>query len=109
MIRSLKAQFCKNVLRKIIRSDNWQMLVAAWGAVMTKSVVKCFRKSKKLSESQKVLIVEDDNLFKELELETENLRSIQLDFISENMDTTSFTDVDAEVLAVEPHLLTLRL
>ena len=38
--------------------------------------VSCFRKSNMLSESQKVAIAKDDNLFKELEEEIENLRSI---------------------------------
>ena len=56
---SLKAQYPKNVLRKIIRGAEkkktlqkiclllgMQMLVAAWDAKTTKTVVNCFRKSK---------------------------------------------------------------
>ena len=43
------------------------MLVAAWDAVTTKTLVNCFRKSKISSKSQKTVITEDDDLFKELE------------------------------------------
>ena len=71
--------------------------------------MNCFQKSKILNESQKVTIAEDDNLFKELEEEIENLRSVQPGLVSENMDGASFTDVHAEVLAVQPLLLALRL
>ena len=77
------------------------MLVAAWDAVTTETVLSCFRKSKILSESHKATIAEDDDPFKELEEEIESLRSIQPDLVSENMDQASFTDVDAEVLAVQ--------
>ena len=68
---------------------------------MTKTVVNCFRKSKILSESQKALIAEDDDPFKELEEEIENLISIQPDIVSENVDAVTFTHVDAEVLVVQ--------
>lgn len=40
------------------------------------------------SESQKTAIAEDNDLFMELEKEIENLLSIQLDLISENMNGT---------------------
>ena len=78
------------------------MLVTAWDAVTTKTVLNGFLKSTISSECQKAIIAEDDDPFKELEEEIENLSSIQPDLISENMDKVSFTDVDAEVLAVQP-------
>ena len=66
VIRSLKAQYHNNVVRKIIRSVEkkkalskisllleMQMLVAAWDAVMTKTVVNYFGKSKISRENQK--------------------------------------------------------
>ena len=77
-----------------------QMLVAAWDAVTTKTLVNCFRKSKISSKSQKTVITEDDNLFKELEEETEFLHSVQPDLVSKNMDEASFIDFDAEFLAI---------
>ena len=78
-----------------------QMLVAAWDAVTTKTLVNCFRKSKISSKSQKTVITEDDDLFKELEEEIEFLHSVQPDLVSKNMDEASFTDFDAEFLAIQ--------
>ena len=64
--------------------------------------MNCFRKSEISNKSQKTAIAEDDDPFKELEEEIENLRSIQPDLVSENMHAASFTDVDAEVLTAQP-------
>lgn len=77
-----------------------QMLVASWDAVWTKTVLNCFRKSKILSESQKAAKAEEDYPFKEEEIE--NQRLVQPDLVSGNMDAASFTDGDAENLAVQP-------
>ena len=71
--------------------------------------MNCLPKSKTLSESQEGTVAEDYDFFKELEEQIENLRSIQSDLFSENMDAASFTDVDEEVLAAQPHLLKLIL
>ena len=49
------------------------MLVAAWNVGKMKTVTIFFRNSKILSESQKVTIAEEDDSFKELEKEIENL------------------------------------
>ena len=64
-----------------------------------KTTVNCFRKSKISSESQRFAIAEDNEFLKELEKEID---SIQSDLVSENMDTVSFKNVGAEVLAVQP-------
>ena len=72
-----------NVVRKIIRS-------AAKKKNFPKTVVNCFQKSEISRESQKAAIAENDHSFKELEEEIEN------------MDAVSFTDVNPEVLAVQP-------
>ena len=66
IICSMKSQYHKNVERKVIlsvkkkESSPWislllgmQMLVAAWDAVTTKSVVNFFRKSKHREEARK--------------------------------------------------------
>ena len=86
---------------KIFSLLGMQMFVAAWDVVTAKAVVNCFWKSKISIERQKAAIAEDENPFKELEKETENLRSIQPDLVSENIDAASVTDVDVEVLAVQ--------
>ena len=114
VIRSLKAIYRKHVVRKIIQCvdrnkslpkisllQGMQMLVSAWDAVTTKTVVNYFRKSKISVESQNAAVTDDDNPFKELEEEIENLRSVQPDLVSNTIDASSFTDVDAEVAAVQ--------
>ena len=86
VFRSLKAQYRKNFVRKIIRSveeketlpkvsflKGMQMLVAALDPVPRKAVMNCFRKSKISSESQKAAIAEDDDPFKELEQKMKHL------------------------------------
>ena len=60
-------------------------------------------------KTRKGAVAEDYDFFKELEEQIENLRSIQPDLVSENMDAASFTDVDAEVLPAQPLLLKLIL
>ena len=75
------------------------MLVAGWDAVMTKTVVNYFRKSKISSESQRAVLAEDNVPFKELKKEF----LFEPVLVSENMDEASFTAVDAEV-PVQPPL-----
>ena len=114
VIRSLKAKYRKNVVRKVFRSaenkktltkimllQGMQMLVAAWDALTTQTIVNCFRKSGISIESQEAAIAEDHNPFQELQVEIDNLRSVQPDLIAENMVAASFTDVDTEVPAVK--------
>ena len=76
------------------------MLVAGWDAVMTKTVVNYFRKSKISSESQRAVLAEDNVPFKELKKEF----LFEPVLVSENMDEASFTAVDAEVPVVQPPL-----
>ena len=82
-ICSLKTQYRKNLVSKIIQSTEkkktllkisfllWmQMLVEAWDAVTTKLVQIVLESLKYwVSESQNVVIAEDDDHFKELEEE----------------------------------------
>ena len=76
------------------------MLGAGWDAVMTKTVVNYFRKSKISSESQRAVLAEDNVPFKELKKEF----LFEPVLVSENMDEASFTAVDAEVPVVQPPL-----
>ena len=76
-----------------------QILVSAWDALSTLTFVNCFRKSGISTESQKTAIAED-----ELQDEIDDLRSVQPDLIEKDFDATTFTDVDAEVIAVQTPL-----
>ena len=72
------------------------MLVAGWHAVMTKTVVNYFLKSKISSENQRAVLAEDNVPFKELKKEF----LFEPVLVSENMDEASFTAIDAEVPVV---------
>ena len=88
---SLKAKYRKNVVPKIIQSvekkktlpkisllQGVQMLVSASDALCTQAIVSCFRKSGISTESQETAIAEDDDHFRELQDEIDNLRSVRL-------------------------------
>ena len=79
-----------------------QMLVSAWDALSRQTIVSCLRKSGISTESQETAIVEDDDPFQELQDEIDDLRSVQPDLTEEDFDATTFADVDAEVIAVQP-------
>ena len=61
-----------------------------------------FRKSEISTESQETAIAEDDDPFRELQDEIDDLRSVKPNLIEEDFDATSFANVDAEVIAVQP-------
>ena len=67
-----------------------------------KTIVNCFRKSGISTHSQETAIVEDDDPFWELQDEIDELRSVEPNLIEEDFDATTFADVDAEVIAVQP-------
>ena len=115
VIRSLKAKYRKNVVQKVIQSvekkktlsktsflERMQMLVSAWDGLSTQTIVNCFRKSGISTESQKTVIAEDDDPFRELQYEIDDLRSVQRNLTEEDFDVTTFADVAAEVIAVQP-------
>ena len=60
-----------------------QMLVSAWDALSRQTIVNCFRKSGISTESQEADIAENDDPFRELQDETDDLRSFQPNFIEE--------------------------
>ena len=78
------------------------MLISASDALSTETIVNCFQKSGIFTESQETAIVEDDDPFLELQDKIDDLRSVQPNLIEEDFDTTTFVDVDAEVIAAQP-------
>ena len=79
-----------------------QMLVSAWDALSTQTIANCFRKSGISTEIQETAMVENDDSFRELQDEIDDLRSVQPNLNEEDFDATTFADVDAEVTAVQP-------
>ena len=79
-----------------------QVLVSPWDALSTQTIVNCFRKSGISTVSQDTALVEDDNPFREFQDEIDDLRSAQPNLIEGDFDATTFANVDAEVIAVQP-------
>ena len=79
-----------------------QMLVSAWDALSTQTIMNCFRKSVISTESKETATAKDDDPFRELQDKIDNLCSVQPNLIEEDFDTTTFADIDAEVIALQP-------
>ena len=79
VIRSFKAKYRINVVRKIISFEKnktllkisllhgMQMLISAWNAFTTETIVNCFRKAGISAENQDADIAEDDHFTDERE------------------------------------------
>ena len=65
-------------------------------------IVDCLRKAGISTESSESAIVEDDDPFRKLQDEIDHFRSVQPNLIKQDFDATTFADVDAEVIAVQP-------
>ena len=92
----------KEILPRYLLQQEIQMLVSAWDALSTQTILYYFQKSGISTESQETAIAEDDDPFRQLQDEIDNLRSIQPNLIEEDFDATTFTDVDVEVIALQP-------
>ena len=117
VIRSLKAKYRKNVVRKFIRSldknlgipkisilNAMQMLVSSWNSVTTEAIVNCFRASRISPETQDLAITDSDDPFAELQEEIETLRASHPEFVPDMIDATPLVDVDADVAVSQPVL-----
>ena len=78
------------------------MLVSAWDALSVQMIMNSFQKSGISTKSQETAIAEDDNPFRELQDEIDDLRSVQPNLVEEDFDATTFVNVDAEVITVQP-------
>ena len=80
-----------------------QMLVSAWNALTTETIVILFRKAGiSAAENQDAAIAEEDDPFKDLQDEIDALRTVQPNLIPEDINAASLVDVDAEVSVVQP-------
>ena len=81
------------------------MLVSAWNAFTTETIVNCFRKAGGISaENQDATIAEEDDHFKDLQDEIDVVRIVQPDLIPEDINAASLVVVDAEISAIQPPL-----
>ena len=68
----------------------------------TQTIQNYFQKSGISTESQETAIAEDFDPFRELQDKIDDFNSFQLNLIEQKFDATTFADVDAEVIAVQP-------
>ena len=120
-IRSLKAKYRKNVDWKIIQSvekkktlpkisllQGMQMLVSAWDALSTRTIVNCFRKPRISTKSQETTIVEDDDPIRELQDKIDDLRSAQPNVIKKTLMPLPLQMLMLKLKLCNLHLLMLK-
>ena len=120
-IRSLKAKYRKNVDWKIIQSvekkktlpkisllQGMQMLVSAWDALSTRTIVNCFRKPRISTKSQETTIVEDDDPIRELQDKIDDLRSAQPNVIKKTLIPLPLQMLMLKLKLCNLHLLMLK-
>ena len=99
VIRSLKAKYR---LEKISLLHGMQMLVSAWNALTTETIVNCFHKAGISVKEQDTAIAKEDDPFKDLQDEIDALRTVQPDLIPEDINAALLVAVDTKVSAVQP-------
>ena len=117
VIRSLKAIYRRNIVRKYIRSldrtktlpkisllSGMQMLCSAWDSVDSSTIVNCFAKCGISSESQEAAVSDKDDPFKELQDEIDHLRECHPGSVPDDIDAAVFVEVDEDVVSTEPPL-----
>ena len=85
-----------------------QMLVSAWDAVSTQTIVNCFRKSGISTKSQETTIVEDDDPFRELLDKIDDLRSAQPNLIKKTLMPLPLPMLMLKLKLCNLHLLMLK-
>ena len=122
--RSLNAKYRHFSERRIIRYldsgkplpttsmlDAMNMLVKAWNAVEEKTIVNCFRKAGISPEAQSSAVNDDDDPFKDIEVENDTMAGLQHaldalhpDLVSHDANAEELVNVDAEVETSGPAL-----
>ena len=76
------------------------MLVSAWNAAPSETIVSCFRKAG-ISTANQAAIAGENYPFKNLQNEVGVLQNLQPDLIPEHVNTASLTDIDVEISVVQ--------
>ena len=110
VIRSLKAQYRKKVVRLCIKGvesnkpypkisilQAMKHLVSSWNAVSKETVVTCLKKSNISQSNQPAAVDDDDDPFKSLQEDLEKLHELDNDAIQPNLSAESFNDLDIKV------------
>ena len=105
VIRSLKAKYRANVIRKYINAmesnkelskitilDVMAMLEQSWFALPDTTVINCFKKAGILKESQQDSIQDTDDPFAQLSEMLDELRALDLDLVPDSLTAETFID-----------------
>ena len=117
VIRALKAFYRTNVVRRQIKYVDegkttpkinilqaMRMLVKSWDAIYINTVKNCFRKAGISQETQVASINEEDDPFKLLQQNVDELKS--RDLIYENLTVDDYVDIDFQVTTSETSAMT---
>ena len=109
VIRSLKAKYCRRMVRKYIASldagngipklsilDGMDMLVSSWDEVQTKTIVNCFRKCGISVKDQELAMLDSEEPFKGIADDLEELSLLSPDLLSRGTDAEDLVDFDVE-------------
>ena len=111
VIRALKAFYRNNVVRRQIKyvdegktapiniRQAMRMLVKSWDAISINTVKNCFRKAGISQEKQVASINEEDDPFKFLQQNVDELKSH--DLVDENLTVDDYVDIDFQVTTSE--------
>ena len=117
VIRALKAFYRTNVVRRQIKYVNegkttpkinilqaMRMLVKSWDAISINTVKNCFRKAGISQETQVASINEEDDPFKLLQQNVDELKS--RDLVDENLTLDDYIDIDFQVTTSKTSAMT---
>ena len=117
VIRCLKAHDRKRLVKLILRSLNsnkplpmvslliaMQLLVSAWDEVSQTTLVNCFKKGQLSEKDQTVAISDEDDPFKEIYGNLEELQEKEPSLVPENMTAEDFATVDDAVITTSSTL-----
>ena len=114
VLRSLKTKYRRKIIKRLIRAvdmkknlpqtlvlDAMQLLQSAWSEVWELTIKNCFRKSGISEKSAEQAINEEDDPFKDITADLEDiiteLREQLLEEALEELNTTDLLDVDSEL------------
>ena len=117
LIRCLKANYRKRLVKLILRSLDsnkplpkvslltaLQLLASAWNKVSQATIVNCFKKAKISDKDQTIAINDEDDPFKEINGDLQELREKDSSLVPECMTAENFTSADDAVITRESKL-----
>ena len=117
IIRCLKANYIKRLVKLILRSLDFnkplpkvslltalQLLASAWNEVSQAIIVNCFKKVKISDKDQTIAINDEDDPFKEINEDLQELREKDSSLVPESMTAEDLASADDAVITRESTL-----